>query len=66
MRRIITGLVKVIGVAATLAVPVDAIYALPAGKVSADAAWFAALCFSLQLYFQFSGYADIAIGLRMS
>lgn len=63
MRRLITGLIKVVGIAATLAVPVDAIYRLPAARLSTDAAWFAALCFSLQLYFLFSGYADLAIGL---
>jgi alginate O-acetyltransferase complex protein AlgI len=63
MRRLITGLIKVIGIAETLAVPVDAIYKLPASQLSADTAWFAALCFSLQLYFLFSGYADMAIGL---
>jgi alginate O-acetyltransferase complex protein AlgI len=62
-RRLITGLVKVIGIAATLAVPVDAIYKLPPSRLTADAAWFAAFCFALQLYFLFSGYADIAIGL---
>src|SRR5215831_12330425 len=62
-RRLITGLVKVIGIAATLAVPVDAIYKLPASRLTLDAAWFAAFCFALQLYFLFSGYADMAIGL---
>jgi alginate O-acetyltransferase complex protein AlgI len=63
MRRLITGLIKVAGIAATLAVPVNAIYQLPVARLSIDAAWFAALCFSLQLYFVFSGYADMAIGL---
>jgi len=62
-RRVITGLVKVIGIAETLAVPVDAIYKLPASRLTLDAAWFAAICFALQLYFLFSGYADLAIGL---
>jgi len=62
-RRLFTGLVKVIGIAATLAVPVDAIYKLPASRLTLDAAWFAAFCFALQLYFLFSGYADMAIGL---
>ena len=62
-RRLITGLVKVIGIAATLAVPVDAIYRLPASRLTLDVAWFAAVCFALQLYFLFSGYADMAIGL---
>ncbi len=36
---------------------------LPAAKLTADAAWLAAVCFSLQIYFQFSGFADIAIGI---
>jgi alginate O-acetyltransferase complex protein AlgI len=62
-RRLITGLVKVIGIAETLAVPVNAIYKLPASRLTLDAAWFAAFCFALQLYFLFSGYADMAIGL---
>ncbi len=31
--------------------------------LSAIAAWDAALCYSLQLYFDFSGYSDMAIGL---
>jgi alginate O-acetyltransferase complex protein AlgI len=63
MRRLITGLVKVVAIAGTLATPADAIFKLPPSKLSADAAWLAAICFSLQLYFQFSGYADMAIGL---
>jgi alginate O-acetyltransferase complex protein AlgI len=62
-RRLITGLIKVIGIAATLGVPVDAIYKLPASRLTLDGAWFAACCFTLQLYFVFSGYADMAIGL---
>jgi alginate O-acetyltransferase complex protein AlgI len=63
MRRLITGLIKVRAVAGTLATPADAIFKLPASQLSPDAAWLAAVCFSLQLYFQLSGYADIAIGL---
>lgn len=34
-----------------------------AGDLSTPAAWSAALCYSLQLYFDFSGYSDMAIGL---
>ena len=32
------------------------------GTVSAEAAWLAALAYTLQLYFDFSGYSDMAIG----
>ncbi len=31
--------------------------------ISASSAWHLALCYSLQLYFDFSGYSDMAIGL---
>ncbi len=34
-----------------------------AGHLPLLAAWNAALCFSLQIYFDFSGYSDMAIGL---
>lgn len=63
MRRIIIGLVKVLLVAGTLAGPVDAVFALEPSQLGPGAAWLAAVCFSLELYFQFSGFADMAIGV---
>jgi D-alanyl-lipoteichoic acid acyltransferase DltB (MBOAT superfamily) len=63
MRRLMIGLVKVVLVAGALALPADAIFALPLPKLSADAAWLGAACFSLQHYYRFSGCSDIAIGL---
>jgi alginate O-acetyltransferase complex protein AlgI len=63
VRRIVTGLVKIVLVANILASTGDRIFALPAPKLTADAAWLAAVCASLQIYFLFGGYADIAIGL---
>jgi alginate O-acetyltransferase complex protein AlgI len=63
MRRLIIGLVKIVLIARTLGGPVDAIFALPAARLSLDAAWLGAIGFALELYFQCSGYADIAIGL---
>jgi alginate O-acetyltransferase complex protein AlgI len=63
VRRVVTGIVKLLLIAEVLRVPVDRIFGLPAVKTTADAAWFAAAGFALQVYFQFSGYADIAIGL---
>lgn len=63
VRRFAIGFIKVVLVAAPLGRPVDRIFSLPASLLSADAAWFGAACFGLQLYFQFSGYADMAIGL---
>jgi alginate O-acetyltransferase complex protein AlgI len=62
-RRLVVGLFKVMAIADTLAVPADAIFALPPSDLHADVAWFGTACFSLQLYFAFSGYADMGIGL---
>ena len=63
VRRVVTGVVKLFLIADVLGAAADRIFALPAVKTTADAAWFAAACFGLQVYFRFSGYADIAIGL---
>jgi alginate O-acetyltransferase complex protein AlgI len=63
VRRIVTGLVKIVLVANPLAATGDRILALPPSRLTADAAWLAAVCASLQVYFLFGGYADIAIGL---
>jgi alginate O-acetyltransferase complex protein AlgI len=62
VRRVVIGLVKILMVADVLGRPVDAIYRLPVEQLSFGAAWLAAACFALQLYFEFSGYADLAIG----
>lgn len=62
-RRLIIGVVKVVLVAGVLGQTVDAIFKVPIARLSADAAWLAAISFALQIYFQFSGYTDIAIGL---
>jgi alginate O-acetyltransferase complex protein AlgI len=63
VRRVVTGLMKVVLVAGTIAVPANAIFARDPNTLGADEAWLGAVLFSLQIYFQFSGYADVAIGL---
>lgn len=63
MRRVIISVVKVGLVARVLAAPADTIFALPESRLTADAAWLGALCVSLSVYFQWSGYADMAIGV---
>ncbi len=62
-RRIAIGLIKVGLIAAILARPADEIFSLPPAKVGMGAAWLAAISFSLEIYYRFSGYADLAIGL---
>jgi alginate O-acetyltransferase complex protein AlgI len=63
IRRFVLGLAKKVLLANQLAVTADAVFNLPAGMVSMSAAWLGLVCYSLQLYFDFSGYSDMAIGL---
>ena len=63
VRRVVTGLVKLFLIADVLGAGGRWTFGLPVVKTTADAAWFAAACFALEVYFRFSGYADIAIGL---
>lgn len=41
----------------------QSISALSSGSLSGGSAWLGAICYSLQLYFDFSGYSDMAIGM---
>jgi alginate O-acetyltransferase complex protein AlgI len=43
----------------------DALFALPADQLTALPAWIAVIAYSLQIYFDFSGYSDMAIGLGL-
>lgn len=61
--RFCIGLAKKVLIADTLAVGVDAVF--PVGGASIGYAWCAAAAFALQIYFDFSGYTDMAIGLAM-
>ena len=63
VRRFVVGLGKKILVANTLALQVDAIYALPTSQLTASLAWLSAAFYTLQIYFDFSGYSDMAVGL---
>ncbi len=55
------GLVKKLGVADTFAVWVNEGFSHPE-QLSALEAWRASLCYTVQIYFDFSGYMDIALG----
>jgi len=63
VRRFALGLGKKVLLANTFAGPADAIFALPAADLSPAVAWLGVVCYSLQIYFDFSGYSDMAIGL---
>jgi len=63
IRRFAGGLAKKVLIANAVAVPADQIFALAPGELSASVAWFGIVCYSLQIYFDFSGYSDMAVGL---
>lgn len=62
-KRFIVGMGKKLLIADTLAKTADQIFAIPAGDLTAPIAWLGIICYTLQLYFDFSGYSDMAIGL---
>jgi len=62
----VIGLVKKVLIADRLAQVADPLFtAANTGFVAISEAWLAALAFSLQIYFDFSGYSDMAIGLGL-
>ena len=62
-RRFCIGLGKKVLIANTMAVAVDSIYAAQLDHINIAVAWIAALAYLMQIYFDFSGYSDMAIGM---
>jgi alginate O-acetyltransferase complex protein AlgI len=63
IKRFCFGLGKKVLIANTLAVVVDQIWSGDISKLDSTVAWLGAICYSFQIYFDFSGYSDMAIGL---
>ena len=63
MRLFLVGLCKKLLIADTLRLIFDPISAMPAGDLSLLTAWTGALSYAFLLYFDFSGYSDMAVGL---
>ena len=63
IRRFVVGLGKKVLIANVVAGPADKIFAMPAAQLSPAHAWLGIVCYTLQIYFDFSGYSDMAIGL---
>jgi len=64
VRRFVIGLAKKVLLATPLQGTVEAIFdQLPASQLTPSIAWLGACAYMLQLYFDFSGYSDMAIGL---
>lgn len=62
-RRFIYGLAKKALISNVLGKPADALFAMGASALSGKMAWNAALLYTFQIYYDFSGYSDMAIGL---
>ena len=63
IRRFITGLSKKLLIANTMAAAADYVYGLESSQLSIALAWLGAVSYLFQIYFDFSGYSDMAIGL---
>lgn len=63
MRRFVIGLSKKVLLSDTIAVTVDYVFALQSDELGMAAAWIGAASYMLQIYFDFSGYSDMAIGM---
>ena len=65
VKRFIYGLAKKVLIADVMAAVVDTIFVPNAGAMglTQPVAWLGAICYALQIFFDFSGYSDMAIGL---
>ncbi len=61
--RFLTGLGKKVLIANQLAAVADRVFARDPAALSTSMAWLGALCYTFQIYYDFSGYSDMAIGL---
>ncbi len=61
--RFAVGLGKKVLIANVLGAEADRIFELEPQLLGTSQAWYGALCYTFQIYFDFSGYSDMAIGL---
>ena len=62
-RRFLIGLGKKVIIADILGASVDRIFSTPVDSLSVPIVWTGMVFYALQIYFDFSGYSDMAIGL---
>lgn len=63
VERFVFGLSKKTLLANPLGEVADAVFVLPGDSLTISTAWAGIICYTLQIYFDFSGYSDMAIGL---
>lgn len=61
--RFSIGLAKKVVISNTVAALVDQIFELDPTLIASSTAWLGAVAYALQIYFDFSGYSDMAIGI---
>ena len=63
LRRFIVGLSKKVLIANAMGVAADYVFNCGAANINILAAWIGAIAYLMQIYYDFSGYSDMAIGL---
>jgi alginate O-acetyltransferase complex protein AlgI len=64
-RRLLAGFVKRALIANQLALMSNAVFNLRTANIEPKFAWLALIAYTLQIFFDFSGYTDMAVGLGM-
>ncbi len=62
-QRFLYGLSKKVLLANPMGAMADQVFSLPGNELSFSVAWLGAICYTFQIFFDFSGYSDMAIGL---
>ena len=62
-RRFVYGLAKKVLIANAMALAADSIFDTNAADISTLQAWVGSIAYTMQIYYDFSGYSDMAIGL---
>lgn len=62
-RRFIQGLAKKVLIANPMGAVADQCFSMSGDSLTTGAAWIGIIAYSLQIYFDFSGYSDMAIGI---
>ena len=63
IRRFVTGLCKKVLIANTMGLVADSLFGAASSQINMLGAWIGAIAYMMQIYFDFSGYSDMAIGL---
>ena len=63
LTRLMIGLGKKVILANHLSVIVDQFFGTPGTPISVAGTWYAVIVYAMQIYFDFSGYSDMAIGM---